>query len=173
MTEHRRRYEARMEHVQRADAAYDHSDLGARGIVAFLIGLAIVVLFIHIIILGFIKTYAYFEPKGVARSQAVIAPPINPNADPLAKFPVPRLQADEVADMDKFRAEEEEQLNTSGWVDEKAGVAHIPVEQAMDNVLKQGLPVRPPQPQGQEAKFGSGDNSVAGAGGGTLPRRKK
>jgi hypothetical protein len=173
MTEHRRRYEARMEHVQRTDVGYDHSDLGARGIVAFLIGLAIVVLFIHVIIFGFIKTYAYFEPKGIARSQAVIAPTIDPSADPLAKFPAPRLQADEVADMDRFRAEEEKRLNTAGWVDQQEGVAHIPVDRAMDIVAQQGLPVRPQEPQGQEAKFGSGDNSVAGAGGGTLPRGNK
>jgi hypothetical protein len=173
MTEHRRRYEARMEHVARADAAYDHSDLGARGIVAFLIGLAIVVLFIHIVIFGFIKTYAYFEPQGIARNRAVTAPPVNANADPLAKFPTPRLQSDELTDMDKLRAQEEKQLNTSGWVDEKEGVAHIPVNRAMDVVAQHGLPVRPQQPQGQEAKFGSGDNSVAGAGGGTLPRGNK
>jgi len=35
------------------------------------------------------------------------------------------------------------QLNSYGWVDEKAGVAHIPIDQAMDMIAKRGLPVCP------------------------------
>lgn len=173
MTEHRRRYEARMEHVHREDAAYDHSDLGARGIIAFLVGLAMVVLFIHIIIFGFIRTYAYFEPKPLIRSSVVEYPTVAPKEDPLKRFPAPRLQADEIADMDQLREQEQKQLNSAGWVDEKEGVAHIPIDRAMDMVAKRGLPARPQQPQAQEAKFASGDNSVPGAAGGTMPRGNK
>jgi hypothetical protein len=37
---------------------------------------------------------------------------------------------------------QEKQLHSYGWVDEKAGVAHIPIERAMELTV-QRLPVRP------------------------------
>ena len=172
MTEHRRRYEVNMEHVQHAGASYDHSDLGARGIVGFLIGLAVTVVFIHIIIWGFIRTYAYFEPKALPRTTAIMAPP-PPRGNPASRFPAPQLQSDEAGDMDNYRQAVEQQLNSSGWINQGAGVAHIPVEHAIDLVAQRGLPVRPQEPQAQQAKFGSGDGSVAGAAGGTMPRGNK
>jgi hypothetical protein len=41
-----------------------------------------------------------------------------------------------------------------GWVDKNAGIAHIPIQRAMDLVLQKGLPTRPtpvptPQDNGQ------------------------
>ena len=173
MTEHRRKYEVGMTHVRHTDAAYDHSDLGARGIIGFLIGLAVTVIIIHLVILGFIRTYAYFEPKPLARTTAVTEESNKPSTDPLAKFPTPRLQSDEAGDMNKYREAVEQQLNSSGWVDEKAGVAHIPVERALDIVAQRGLPARQQAAPGQEAKFGSGESSVPGAAGGTMPRGNK
>jgi hypothetical protein len=44
--------------------------------------------------------------------------------------------------MGKFRAQEEEILNSYGWVDQQAGVAHIPIEQAIEILAARGLPVR-------------------------------
>jgi hypothetical protein len=57
-------------------------------------------------------------------------------------FPEPSLEEDERGQMRDFRLKEEKQLNTYGWVDEKAGVAHIPIERAMELVAERGLPVR-------------------------------
>jgi len=44
--------------------------------------------------------------------------------------------------MNKFRAVERDVLNNYGWVDRKAGVVHIPIEQAMDQLIARGLPTR-------------------------------
>src|SRR5579875_1217650 len=35
-------------------------------------------------------------------------------------------------------------LNSYGWVDRKAGIVRIPIDQAMDLLLQKGLPVRQP-----------------------------
>ncbi len=174
MSEHRRGYEIGMKHVQHPDAAYDHSDLGARGIIAFLIGLALSVIFIHFIVWGFIKTFVHFEPKAMARTSAIIEPQAAPpQGDPVARFPAPQLQPDPTADMNKYREAVEQELNSSGWLDQNAGVAHIPVERAIDLVAERGLPVRQQQPQAQAATSGNGTNSVPGAGGGTEPQANK
>jgi hypothetical protein len=37
---------------------------------------------------------------------------------------------------------QENQLNSYGWVDQKAGVAHIPIERAMELLVQRGIPVR-------------------------------
>ena len=36
----------------------------------------------------------------------------------------------------------EKELYSYGWVDEKAGTVHIPIERAMDLIAQRGLPVR-------------------------------
>ncbi len=167
--------EVHLKHVQHPEAAYDKTDLGARGIIGFLIGLALFLVFVHVIIWGFQRVYTHFEPKGVVRTSAILVneEQTGPKGDPVTRFPAPVLQPDPVADLNKYREAVEMQLNSAGWIDQKAGVAHIPVEKAIDLVAQRGLPTRPQQPQQQQAKFGTGDGSVAGAAGGTEPRGNK
>ena len=161
MTEHRRKYEINMQHVQHLDAAYDRSDLGARGIISFLIGLAVTIIFIHLIVWGFIRAYTHFEPKAIARTSAIIEPQaVPPQGDPVLRFPAPQLQPDPVADLNKYREAVEQQLNSSGWIDQKEGIAHIPVEHAIDLVAQRGLPVRPAPPQAQQAQADGGTPQV-------------
>jgi hypothetical protein len=54
--------------------------------------------------------------------------------------PEPRLQPDPVHDVERMRAAEEQRLHSYGWVDKEKGVAHIPIEQAMELVVRRGLP---------------------------------
>lgn len=52
----------------------------------------------------------------------------------------PQLEPNPVDDYRKFRQSQGERLNNYGWVDEQKGVVHIPIEQAMQKLIKQGLP---------------------------------
>ena len=72
--------------------------------------------------------------------------------DPVLRFPAPQLQPDPVADLNKYREAVEQQLNSAGWVDQKAGIAHIPVERAIQMVAQRGLPSRQTPPQAQEGR---------------------
>jgi hypothetical protein len=45
--------------------------------------------------------------------------------------PEPRLQTRPFADIEEQRAEEQQVLTSYGWVDEKAGIVRIPIEEAM------------------------------------------
>jgi hypothetical protein len=49
----------------------------------------------------------------------------------LRRIPEPRLQVNDEADLRALRAEEEAKLTGYRWVDRKAGVVQIPIEQAM------------------------------------------
>jgi hypothetical protein len=45
-------------------------------------------------------------------------------------------------EMKRLRAEEEAKLNSYGWVDEKAGVVRIPIDEAKKLLLQKGVPTR-------------------------------
>ncbi len=46
-------------------------------------------------------------------------------------------------DIQKFRMEEDERVNTPAWRDKQKGIVRIPVDRAIDIVLEKGLPARP------------------------------
>jgi hypothetical protein len=56
--------------------------------------------------------------------------------------PQPRLQTDPRQDLLNLRRQEDEILNSCGWVDKNAGIVRIPIEQAMKITLERGLPTR-------------------------------
>ncbi|MCC6393068.1 MAG: hypothetical protein IT167_20885 [Bryobacterales bacterium] len=55
--------------------------------------------------------------------------------------PSPRLQAFPSKDLAAFQAQQLSRVESYGWVDKQAGTAHVPVEKAMEMLLKSGLPV--------------------------------
>ncbi|GAB6968193.1 hypothetical protein JCM25156A_22300 [Komagataeibacter kakiaceti JCM 25156] len=57
-------------------------------------------------------------------------------------FPViaePALQSDPAADMAAFHAREMATLNGFGWTDPAHGAGHIPIEQAMRQIAREGI----------------------------------
>lgn len=54
--------------------------------------------------------------------------------------PGPRLQIDTAADLRRFRADVAQRLNTYYWIDRQKGTVHIPIEQAMQKLVKTGIP---------------------------------
>jgi hypothetical protein len=58
----------------------------------------------------------------------------------------PRLQSDPAAEMEALRQEEERLVNSYRWMDQKRGIARIPVTRAMELLVERGLPVRSEAP---------------------------
>ncbi len=56
--------------------------------------------------------------------------------------PEPRLLVDEPEDLESVRREEDKVLEGYGWVDRERGDVRIPIERAMELVVKEGLPTR-------------------------------
>ena len=147
---------------------YDRSDLSARAIFYFLIALAITIALIHVITWGMWRYFAHDRLTPAPRNAAIVTPTsqISPKGDPVLRFPAPQLQPDPAADLIKFQATVEQQLNSSG-------AGRIPVAEAIDAVAKKGLPVRQAPLLPPRARFGSGDGTLAGSGGGTEPMGNK
>jgi hypothetical protein len=133
---------------------FEREDLSARGVFGFMIGLAITGVAIY-----FIITAMYTFLDNYEKAQMTSSSPLMKAEDTAMvgarrvtkdyvekKFTdngAPLLEVDERGQLHKFVMDQEKQLNSYGWVDEKAGVAHIPIERAMELTVQRGLPVCP------------------------------
>jgi hypothetical protein len=52
------------------------------------------------------------------------------------------LLENEPANLQQYRAAENQVLNGYQWVDQKKGLVKIPIDQAIDRLVQKGLPVR-------------------------------
>jgi len=128
-------------------AEYERQDLGAKGVLEFFAGLVVMCAVVGLILWGMFRVMDHYAKKR--------QPPQNPlvtvrQEDPrkvtpgeVESFAQPRLETDELAQLNQQRTREEETLNTYGWVDEKAGIARIPIDRAMALVAQRGLPTEP------------------------------
>jgi hypothetical protein len=51
-------------------------------------------------------------------------------------FPYPREQVNGQIDLQAFRAQEDAELQSYGWVNRTSGIVHIPIDRAMDLVVQ-------------------------------------
>ena len=128
---------------------YEHEDLGSRGIFVFLTALAVSGIIIYFII---VAMYAFLDKY--EKSQMTMASPLITTPGSIARIVTqdemtntfkdngaPMLETNERGQFRDFLLNQENQLNSYGWVDEKAGVAHIPIERAMELIVQKKLPV--------------------------------
>lgn len=52
----------------------------------------------------------------------------------------PKLQISGPLDLGRFRTAEDVQLTNYGWINRTSGIVRVPIERAMDLVLRKGLP---------------------------------
>jgi hypothetical protein len=127
--------------------SYERQDLKASSILYFLFGLGVATLLCIFALRGI---YALLEHREKALQPSVSPLITNVPADtrhvvggyPQSVFPDPKLEEDERGQLDEIRINEEKTLYSYGWVDEKVGTVHIPIERAMELLVQRGLPVR-------------------------------
>ena len=134
---------------------YDRTDLGPRGILGFLIGLLIAGIFIELVIWGMFRflSRSPFFAKGNQSPMVTTqkAPPLSAegkdfentsNINP-GLFPEPRLQTNDVVDMQKLLERERKILYTREPFQDSTGTVHLPIDEAMQLIVERGLPVKP------------------------------
>ena len=132
------------------DVRYEQSDVNVRGVIGFGIGLAILAAIIHLAIAWLLPLLARQEraqqpaPLPIALKRPRLPADLN-------RITPPRLEESEFQALQELRAEEERLLHSQGWIDRKANIARIPIEQAMqmltdaDIAERYGVKVRPQQ----------------------------
>jgi hypothetical protein len=134
---------------------YDRTDLSARGILMFLVGLLVAGVFGELVIWGmfhFLARSPYFakgnaSPMAQSQKQAPLkvegkdfenTTNINPG-----NFPEPRLQTNDVVEMDDLLKAEHKVLYAAQPFADQNGTIHLPIKDAMKLIEQRGLQVRP------------------------------
>ena len=117
------------------DVAHESTDISIRGVLWFVVILAVTVIVVQLAMAGLMKVFEHYE---AANDQFV-----SPQAVPAGTLPPePRLQTTPWEDLKEFRAGEELTLQTYGWVDQKSDVVRLPIDKAKALLLQRGIPVR-------------------------------
>jgi hypothetical protein len=129
------------------DVAHETSDVDLRAILAFAGIVALVTIVCAVIVWGLFDV--------IASQAAARDPKMSPLAIPATQMPhsttgspffgsapQPQLITNEPAVLRTLRQTEDRSLHEYGWIDQKGGVAHVPIEQAKKLIAERGLPSR-------------------------------
>ncbi|MEK6320602.1 MAG: hypothetical protein AABN33_02840 [Acidobacteriota bacterium] len=133
---------------------HEISELKIGPIVWFLLGLGFATVVVCLLMAGLFDAFEKNEkdvegkPSPLASERQKLPPeprlqlaPATP--EQLEARQPPNIKQDHpLQEMMRVRAEEDDKLKSYGWVDEKAGVVRIPIEEAKRLLLKNGLPAR-------------------------------
>jgi len=136
------------------NGGYERQDIGAAGVLYFLLGLAVAGFLVYFLVDGL---YHFLDRRSEAEQAPVNPLVTNAPADTRhipkqydgdyekflkENFPAPQLEIDERNQLDKIRKDEEKTLATYDYIDKNAGTVRIPIDRAMDLIAQRGLPVR-------------------------------
>jgi hypothetical protein len=122
--------------------AYETRDTNTGAILNYLVILAVVLVVSGLICWGMFKIFS----EHVVDQPATESPFADTRQLPLG----PQLQVNPREDWLKFRQGQEDSLQTYSWENRSAGIARVPIEEAMELLVKKGLPVQN-EPQTQPA----------------------
>jgi hypothetical protein len=167
--------EENLNHAEHPTGSFEREDLSPLGVFYFLTGLAIVGIAIYFILVGMYRYLdAYDRTHQPPTNPMAVTTGLNPNVMTQREiqqqvdktFPKPVLEYSERTQFIQELENEDNTLESYGWVDQNAGIVRIPIEQAIDLVVQRGLPVIPESAraanaakQGGTAKSGAGGSS--------------
>jgi hypothetical protein len=116
-----------------AGHGHEGNTLVVKGLIFFAVALVAVGALVELSLVYVMKDFSKDET-----TQKALAPPLL--EDTSGTFPAPRLQRKPPSDLAKFKEAELRRLNEYGWVNREAGIAHIPIDRAIEIVVSRGLP---------------------------------
>jgi hypothetical protein len=118
------------------DVVHEESDVDVSAILRYGLGLLGVALVVHVFLWWLLGV---FERQNEHR-QTQVYPMAASEQNRLP--PAPRFQENPQQELQELRAKQRALLEGYGWVNKEAGIARIPIEDAMKIVIERGLPVR-------------------------------
>jgi hypothetical protein len=140
--------------AEKPQKGYETSDVSIPVAVVFITSLVLVAVFGIVASLLFIN-----RMNAVANLEAQRELSANPLALERGVPAAPLLQPNPPADMDTYLAEENAHLHGYGWINREAGIVHIPIGQAVERVVQQGIPRWDPVDSAEL----TGDEAMGGA----------
>ena len=125
--------------TQGSGPGYETRDANARSMIVYVVVLFATLAGTFVFSWGLYRFFQGYqslgEPAAPYMNQRVMPSP----ADPL-------IQAEPRQDLLQYQAREKSSLNSYDWVNPKSGLVKIPIDRAMDLLMKKGLPVYQGQP---------------------------
>ena len=122
---------------------YETRDANVRGVFSFLLVLT------GILVVTFFTCWGLFRYFSAQPDQPASASPFAE----IRQLPLgPQLQVNPRRDLLQFREEQEKSLESYAWENRSAGTVRVPIEVAMELLLRKGLPVQPAAPPIEPAK---------------------
>ena len=118
------------------EVVHEESDVNVGAIIRYGIGLLVVAAVVHVFLWWLLGIYE----RQNERAQTQVYPLAAGQQDRLP--PLPRFQENPQQELQELRAKQKALLEGYGWVNKEAGVARIPIEDAMKMVVERGLPTR-------------------------------
>jgi len=131
------------------EVEFEREDLGTRAVFVFMIGLAIFGVVTYFIVVActrfsIITAFAHGHRQPLVTSKGAMSRVVTQaDMDKAFKDTALHARTNERGQFRDFLMNQEKQLRSYGWVDEKDGVARIPIERAMELIVQRGLPVYP------------------------------
>jgi len=117
---------------------HDRSDIHFSSILKWGLGLLAVAVIAHLTIW---RLFDFLNNRA-----AQLDPKPSPIFQQNQRPPEPQLQVTPVMDLQNYRAEEQRLLNSYDWVDREKGIVRIPVNEAMNLLIKKEKAASTPQP---------------------------
>jgi hypothetical protein len=151
---------------EHAHGSYERQDMTPKSVLYFLLILGVATIFSVFLLRGvFVLLDRFTKASQPAVNPLVTKVPEDtrhvPRGYPQTAFPEPRLEDDERNQLDGILTEEQDRLYTYGWIDEKAGTLHIPIDRAMDLLVQRGLPLRPQNESASSTENGMTEDARA------------
>lgn len=119
-----------------AEVVHEKSDVNVGAIIRYGVGLFVIAAVIHVFLWWLLGAHE----RQLDRARTQVYPLAAGQQDRLP--PSPRFQQNPQEDLQNLRVKQKALLEGYGWVNKEAGVARIPIEEAMKMVVERGLPVR-------------------------------
>jgi hypothetical protein len=106
--------------------AHEGSDVSFWGIIGFGIVLGIATILVHVVIYWLFLHYEQEARQGQPEPQWYATHPQLPTPEPRIEGILP-----DTTEVKRILEPKQEQLDSYGWIDQKSGVAHIPIQEAI------------------------------------------
>ena len=138
--------------LENPDVSFERTDVDFFQITAFGIGLLIATV---VVAFAIIALFNFLSKRESAKNPPPIASmmkerpglPPEPHLQPEPGEKIPPMQ------LKDMHESEDAVLDNYGWVDQGKGIAHIPIDQAIDMVVAKGLPSKPSPAGSDNAGF--------------------
>jgi hypothetical protein len=118
------------------EVVHEERDVIVGAILRYGLGLFVIAAAAHLLLWWLLGVYE----RQNERAQTQVYPMAASQQDRLP--PEPRFQQDPQQEMQDLRAKQKALLEGYGWANKDAGVARIPIEEAMRLIVERGLPAR-------------------------------